>query len=100
MESNGKHTLKKNAKNFGTIEGHWTKSLTIEGVKYWDREEFPLANYYNSPYILPSDSTFRVDLNYFNKNDEVEAQTWKERMEDIQRNDRKLRENFEKNTKK
>lgn len=78
------------------VEGQWTKSLTIDGVKYWDRDDYPLANYYNSPFILPSDSTFRVDLNYFIKNDEVEAQNWKEKMEEIQRYDRKLRENYQK----
>ena len=88
--------MKKNAKNYANVEGQWTKSLSFDNVKYWDRDEFPLGHYYKSPFTLPSDSTNRVDLNFFIKNDEIEAQNWKEKMEELQRYDRKLRENFEK----
>jgi hypothetical protein len=92
IEANGKHSLKKNAKNYGNIEGQWTKFLSFDNVKYWDREDFTLSKYYKSNFILPSDSTKRDDLNLFIQNDEVAAQSCKEKMEDIQRADRKLRE--------
>lgn len=43
-------------------------------------------------YVLPSDSSKRDDLIKFVNGDETEAQAIKEKYEDIQRNDRKLRE--------
>jgi Na+/phosphate symporter len=43
-------------------------------------------------YTLPSDSTYREDLNFFLKDDEENAQIMKEKMEELQRADRKLRE--------
>ena len=85
--------MKKNAKNHCNIEGQWTKYLDFQNERYWDKAEYPLANYYkDSNYILPSDSTLREDLNYFINNDEINAQIWKEKLEDQQRNDRKFRE--------
>ncbi len=43
--------------------------------------------------ILPSDSSFRSDLQALIENDEAKAQILKEELEELQRNDRKLREN-------
>jgi len=45
-------------------------------------------------FILPSDSSFREDLINFIKGDEVNAQKFKEGLEEKQRNDRKLRSNY------
>ena len=98
FDDGGKHSLKKNAKCLATIEGQWTKFLSYDNEKYWEKGDFPLSKYFRDGYILPSDSTFREDLNYFILNDEVNAQTSKEKMEDLQRHDRKLREKY--NTKK
>lgn len=84
--------MKKNAKNYGNIEGQWTKFLSYDNVKYWEREDYPLSKFYKSDFILPSDSTNRIDLNMFLQNNEVEAQNSKEKMEELQRSDRKLRE--------
>jgi len=92
FDKDGKHSLKKNAKSFGAIEGQWTKFLSYDNEKYWEKGEYPLTRYYRDDYILPSDSTFREDLKYFIADDEINAQTYKEKMEDLQRNDRKLRE--------
>jgi hypothetical protein len=50
-------------------------------------------------YTLPSDSTFREDLNFFLKDDEENAQIMKEKMEERQRTDRKLREPYSKQNK-
>jgi hypothetical protein len=52
---------------------------------------------YEMEYTLPSDSRFREDLNFLIGEDETNAQLSKEKLEEIQRGDRKLRENFEKN---
>ena len=69
--------MKKNAKNYGNIEGQWTNFLSYDNVKYWEKEEFALAHYYKSKFILPSDSMNREDLNLFIKNDENESQNCK-----------------------
>ena len=45
---------------------------------------------------LPSDSSHRADLNIFLTGKEEEAQIEKEKLEELQRNDRKLREPFNK----
>jgi len=49
---------------------------------------------YKMDFILPSDSSFREDLINFIKGDEVNAQKFKEGLEEKQRNDRKLRSNY------
>lgn len=92
IDSHGKHSLKKNAKNHANIEGQWTKYLSYNNVKYWEKAEYPLVQFYKSNFILQSDSTFREDLNFFINNDEINAQICKEKMEEIQRADRKMRE--------
>ena len=85
--------MKKTAKVLCRIEGQWTKYLDFEHDRYWNKVDYPLVNFYkNDKYILPSDSTLREDLNYFINNDEVNAQICKEKLEDLQRNDKKFRE--------
>lgn len=49
---------------------------------------------------LPSDSHYRKDLSALLENDEAKAQIFKEEIEELQRNDRKLREEFHKKLKK
>jgi len=48
---------------------------------------------------LPSDSHLRKDLLALLENDEAKAQGFKEEIEEIQRNDRKLREEYSKKKK-
>ena len=51
-------------------------------------------------YTLPSDSTFREDLNVWKVDkDEDKAQRLKVKFEEIQRKDKKLRENWAKEMK-
>jgi hypothetical protein len=50
--------------------------------------------------VLPSDSSFREDLNLFINGNETEAQSIKEKYEDVQRNDRNLREKYLKESSK
>ena len=45
-------------------------------------------------FTLPSDSTFREDVKLFKEGKETEAQTIKENYEQVQRDDRKLREKY------
>lgn len=49
-------------------KGIWSKYLEFDGVRYWDDEkDFPyVCEYETNP--LPSDSKFREDLLYFQKN--------------------------------
>lgn len=62
----------------------------------WDiRNNFPitLIEFENS---LPSSSVYREDRRFLEKNLVDEAQEMKEKIENIQRNDRKLREKWQK----
>jgi hypothetical protein len=99
LNSKGKHTKSKDAKNLCKIEGEWTNYVSFDDYKYWsvkDHEALPLAK---TEYTLPSDSIFREDLNFFLKDDEENAQLMKEKMEERQRTDRKLREPYSKQNK-
>jgi hypothetical protein len=55
---------------------------------------------YRLEYTLPSDSTFREDILYLKSGNEDEAQKAKTKLEEVQRNDRKLREGTKKSPKK
>ena len=74
------------------IEGMWIENVMIDGDMYWEmgRERpFPLVRDAGS---LPSDSRYREDLQALLAGNEAESQRQKEVLEEIQRNDRKLRE--------
>ena len=81
------------------IEGHWIDYVMIDGEKYWEigAVKTPLLTPVTNP--LPSDSCYREDLKSFIADNEAESQKNKEIMEEIQRNDRKLREQYSKTTK-
>jgi len=89
----GKHNLKKNAKVIESISGEWTGWLEINKTRYWEKGEYLPATMYQMNYILPSDSKNRSDLSEYIKNNDKLAQENKDKLEDIQRSDRKLREN-------
>jgi hypothetical protein len=76
------------------IEGNWIDYVMIDGEKYWEIDKqlpLPVTDATNP---LPSDSSYREDLKAFKANNEEEAQRQKEIMEEVQRNDRKLRDKF------
>ena len=80
------------------LKGTYLGYLEFDGVRYWDAREaqsFPLI----IKKVLPSDSDYRDDLIHL-QNDEIEpAQAAKERLEERQRADRRLREQYKKHNK-
>ena len=88
----GKHKLKKNAECIQSITGEWTGWLKFDKLFYWEKGEYPLSNMHEMRFTLPSDSKYRIDLIEYIKNNAVLAQEGKDKLEDIQRKDRKLRE--------
>ena len=69
-------------------------------MRYWDiRESIYLKNIEN-PNQINSSSLFREDRIYLEKGDIVKGQEQKDRLENIQRHDRKLREDQSKLRKK
>ena len=82
------------------ITGNYTGHLDFDGVRYWDYREGDTVNYpivqIDPEECLPSDARLRTDSIYLRNRPVEEAQTEKERLENIQRNDRSLREESEK----
>lgn len=79
------------------LSGKWYGELKFDGVVYKSVAEGPFpARAQRQKYLLPSDSIFREDVAYrrWGSNDLSNQQ--KERLENLQRNDRKLREKFRK----
>ena len=75
--------------------GNYNGYLDFDGVRYWDVREkdefyFPIAG--EEPNSLPSQASKRTDGRFFISLPVVEAQAEKERLENLQRHDRKLRE--------
>lgn len=90
------YSKKKGAKEISIIKGEWTDHLIIDEKEYWKIKEFSLIPIFRKKNTLPSDSHFRKDLLALLENDETKAQRFKEEIEELQRNDRKLREEFKK----
>ena len=75
--------------------------LNFDGVRYWDIRDkdkfhFPLRQEDAPSDSLPSDSIKRTDRLFLEERPVDEAQTEKERLENLQRHDRKLREECDK----
>ena len=89
--------IKKDGQKVCTVEGNYMGYIDFDGVRYWDlrdEDQFPKhfkPNWLN-PKSLPSDSTQRSDRNELVDGDYDAAQVEKEKLEEIQRHDRKLRE--------
>ncbi len=84
-------SLKKDGKEIAKIDGTWLTKLRFGGKVYWKTRQF-------LPFVpaeikepLPSQATRRADLVALSKGDKDGAQKEKERLENVQRNDRKLR---------
>mmetsp|Transcript_32499 Transcript_32499/g.56204 ORF Transcript_32499/g.56204 Transcript_32499/m.56204 type:complete len:395 (-) Transcript_32499:4522-5706(-) len=72
--------------------GSWPAYLEIAKRRFWSIEDCSRATYVGISSMLPSDSSYRSDLICLKRGDEDSAQAEKDRLEDLQRHDRKLRE--------
>ena len=88
MSLNSKDIIEK----ISDISGVWSSHIDFDGKTYWNIEK-------DVPYLLeyeknslPSDSNFREDVLHMRLDDIKTGQIIKEKMEEIQRKDRKLRE--------
>ena len=76
------------------IEGEWTSYVKIDDKVVWEHGMYPLFPLEKQAFTLPSDSLFREDLVLLKTGDLELAQKAKTNLEEVQRNDRKLREKF------
>jgi hypothetical protein len=92
---NGKSKLKVNdSEVLETVcecEGSWLSHLDIANQPYWRIQDYQRATFLSQASLLPSDSSFRSDLVSLARGDEQGAQAEKDRLEDLQRRDRRLR---------
>ena len=78
------------------FEGIWNDVIKFDGVQYVNfRTDLPCQLEYDD-YPLASNSTYRTDLVKLMEDTIEEAQKEKERLEELQRRDRRLRENMSK----
>jgi hypothetical protein len=85
--------IEDNKRIVSKLRGTYLGYLEFDCVRYWDAREvniFPLI----IKLSLPSDSDCRNDLKLLKNEMMDEAQEAKETLEEIQRHDRKLREEF------
>jgi hypothetical protein len=78
------------------LTGSYMSHIDFDGVRYWDiREHFPISliEYEKN---LPSSSVYREDRRLLEEGNLEQAQKAKEIIENIQRNDRKLRDKYHK----
>jgi hypothetical protein len=71
--------------------GSWLQYLQFGERIWWNSEMKPFESWKRSDDHLPSDSSYREDLNLLLSGDLVRAQAEKERLENIQRRDKMLR---------
>ena len=77
-------------------EGEWNNFINFEDKTYWEQGKFEFNKIEKQEYTLPSDSIYRPDI-LLMKNGKLDlAQQAKINLEEIQRNDKKLREKFRK----
>ena len=84
--------IKQNDEIVSEIKGTYLGYLEFDGERYWDARD--TVKFKISPSesgFLPSDSRFREDLSSYISGDVDEAQAHKEKMEQEQRHDAKLR---------
>jgi len=81
------------------IYGSYLSFVEFNNIRYWDiRESIPTKSI-EVDKQLKSSSLYREDRIFLAAHKVDEAQTMKEKLEDIQRNDKKLRQKFEKEKK-
>lgn len=85
-----------NGKVVSKLYGSYMSYIEFDGRRYWDfRENFDISHKEVIPQ-LPSSSLFREDRIKLEQGNLVQAQEAKEKLENIQRYDRKLREAYKK----
>lgn len=78
------------------LTGSYMSHLAFDNVRYWDiRSNFPIK-IIELEKNLPSSSIYREDRMLLEEGNLKDAQQSKERIENLQRHDRKLREKFSK----
>ncbi|CAD8094503.1 unnamed protein product [Paramecium sonneborni] len=85
--------LKQDIKNIKhKIKGIWVNEIKIDNEKLISiHNDFPVKMQL-AQYPIPSDANFRMDLLWWKLKDFDQSQQWKEKLEILQRQDRKLRE--------
>uniref|UniRef100_K3WHK9 Oxysterol-binding protein n=1 Tax=Globisporangium ultimum (strain ATCC 200006 / CBS 805.95 / DAOM BR144) TaxID=431595 RepID=K3WHK9_GLOUD len=87
------HPAKKSAKHaLSTVQGSWLSHLQFDNKVYWHVESEPVFEHQPVANPLPSDSRFREDVIALKNGDLALAQSEKLRLEELQRADKKLRE--------
>ena len=76
--------------------GSYLSFIEFDGQRYWDLRQNPTLQAYEIAKQPPSSSLFREDRICLEKGRLDEGQNEKERLEHLQRHDRKLREHFSK----
>jgi len=86
--------VKRNGQKVSEITGNYCGFVDFDGKRYWDYREIDTVNYevQSVAEYLPSDARNRTDGIFLRTRPVTEAQAEKERLENIQRNDKKLRE--------
>ncbi len=74
------------------IEGNWLEEMKIDGDVFWEVGKDKVHELTPASDSLPSDSSKRPDSIALTAGKEADAQKFKDQIEDIQRKDRKLRE--------
>jgi hypothetical protein len=74
------------------MSGVWCKELVVDGQKILDLDRDIGCRLEYDKFQLPSDGNWREDIIYRRKLNITRAQNEKERLEVLQRKDRKLRE--------
>lgn len=86
-----KGEITQNGTKLCDIEGNWLHNLVIDGEEYWNIDEVQPAFHNFDINPLPSDWRYREDLVWLAKGNPEIAQKWKIKVENRQRDDRKLR---------
>ncbi len=73
------------------IDGEWGRFVSIDNKKYWEKETCIYEDLKVMDFTLKSDSRFREDILLYKDGYEDLGQEAKIYLEEIQRNDRKLR---------
>lgn len=73
------------------IEGSWLGCIVFDGQQYWAYDQGAKFAAIPVEKPLPSDCRYREDLVHLKKGDLEGAQTWKQKLEEKQRRDAKLR---------
>jgi hypothetical protein len=86
--------IKKDGTKVAEITGNYCGFVDFNGVRYWDYREIDKLHFpvQETRHYLSSDARNRTDGIFLRTRPVQEAQAEKERLENIQRNDKKLRE--------